>query len=236
MLPALDRYDGPMFRVLRRFLRVNPNEGMLLDIFILSALYGLIPADYMVENYDSAMPVKPPDEMRDKVSRAFAHLIESGYSSVCLALGQRYSALLNGYLNIEGKTGIVEIRASQGKRLTLLKSWLSGGRGDTPKVKPKSKPQALGKACLRGTCIIKTSEEVIEHALTALQMDDKEASGFRDWYVEVKGRCVAPKWLVSSMTGIPVSAFTSSDARLVLARLGIESMRVGEIANDNQDT
>ncbi len=43
LLPAVERYDGPAFRVLRRFLREMPFEAP--DVPILSAEYGLIPHD-----------------------------------------------------------------------------------------------------------------------------------------------------------------------------------------------
>ena len=42
-LPAIDRYNGPLFLVLRRFMRECPRQARLLDVYILSAAYGLIP-------------------------------------------------------------------------------------------------------------------------------------------------------------------------------------------------
>ena len=43
LLPAIDRYDGPAFRVLRRFLRERPAGAP--DVLILSAKHGLIAHD-----------------------------------------------------------------------------------------------------------------------------------------------------------------------------------------------
>jgi hypothetical protein len=42
-LPALDRYDGPAFRVLRKYLRTHSDDS--LAILILSAKFGLIEAE-----------------------------------------------------------------------------------------------------------------------------------------------------------------------------------------------
>ena len=42
LLPAIERYDGPAFRVLRRYLRERPAGAP--DVFILSAEHGLIGA------------------------------------------------------------------------------------------------------------------------------------------------------------------------------------------------
>ena len=43
LLPAIDRYDGSAFRVLRRFLRERPAGAP--DVLILSAKHGLIAHD-----------------------------------------------------------------------------------------------------------------------------------------------------------------------------------------------
>jgi len=43
LLPAIERYDGPVFQVVRRYLREQPAGSKQLDVFILSARYGLIP-------------------------------------------------------------------------------------------------------------------------------------------------------------------------------------------------
>ncbi len=42
-MPALQRYDGPSFRVLRRFLAAesSPHAEGKVDVFILSAEFGL---------------------------------------------------------------------------------------------------------------------------------------------------------------------------------------------------
>jgi hypothetical protein len=41
------------------------------------------------------------------------------------------------------------------------------------------------------------------------------------WCVMVDGVAVPVKWLVSRLTGVPVQAFNTSQARAVLARLGM---------------
>src|SRR5207247_7032704 len=52
-LPAIDRYDGPAFRVLRKYLReVNDRS---LSVYVLSAQYGIIPSWKRLPNYDQKM-------------------------------------------------------------------------------------------------------------------------------------------------------------------------------------
>jgi len=52
LLPAIERYNGPLFFVLRRFLRECPCQAKRLDVYILSAAYGLIAGDFPTPLYD----------------------------------------------------------------------------------------------------------------------------------------------------------------------------------------
>jgi hypothetical protein len=66
LLPALERYDGPAFRVLRRFLRSRAPDPP--DVLILSAEHGLIPRDLPIAAYDRKMT---PARARGKVRRCY---------------------------------------------------------------------------------------------------------------------------------------------------------------------
>ena len=63
LLPAIERYDGPAFRVSRRFMRESPSEPP--EVLILAAEYGPIPHDLPVAVYDREMT--PAREIRPKV-------------------------------------------------------------------------------------------------------------------------------------------------------------------------
>lgn len=67
-----------------------------------------------------------------------------------------------------------------------------------------------------------TSEKVIEFAVQALKKAQDDPARYQSWYVQVNGHRVAPKWLVSQLTGLPVSNFHSDEARRVLQQLGVE--------------
>ncbi|MCS6841078.1 MAG: hypothetical protein NZ701_09875, partial [Roseiflexus sp.] len=54
-LPALERYDGPQFRVLRKFLRAHPDASALLEIAILSARFGIIAPSTLIPWYDQRL-------------------------------------------------------------------------------------------------------------------------------------------------------------------------------------
>ena len=65
LLPAIERYDGPAFRILRRFLREGPSEAP--DIHTLSAEYGLICRDLPIAMYDRKMTPARARELRPLV-------------------------------------------------------------------------------------------------------------------------------------------------------------------------
>ncbi|BBD55403.1 DUF6884 domain-containing protein [Planktothrix agardhii] len=56
-LPAIERYNGVAFRVVRKFLQEQTTD--YLDIFILSAKFGLIPAYQLIPNYDQKYESNP---------------------------------------------------------------------------------------------------------------------------------------------------------------------------------
>lgn len=134
LLPAIERYDGPAFRVLRRFLRENPEDTSQLDIFILSAMYGLIPAEHPITEYDQMMTRQRAAELHDEVLPAFANLICTGYNDLCLALSKTYLYALEGWSALVSPAISVTITdGSQGVKLRQLKHWLWQGKMDNPR-------------------------------------------------------------------------------------------------------
>jgi len=55
-----------------------------------------------------------------------------------------------------------------------------------------------------------------------------ENFGYRDWYVEIKGKRYPAKGLISLATGIPTNDFGSAQVRPLLKRLGFEIKKVAE--------
>jgi hypothetical protein len=53
LLPAIDRYDGPLFQVLRKYARDEPR--LRQAAFVLSAKFGLIPTDFATPRYNQTL-------------------------------------------------------------------------------------------------------------------------------------------------------------------------------------
>ena len=95
LLPALERYDGVNFRVIHKAER----EGYLpenLDILILSAQYGVIEADTLIENYDLKMTKQRAKELQTEVSKSLDNfLTKTAYDEICVNLGKTYLIALS---------------------------------------------------------------------------------------------------------------------------------------------
>lgn len=234
LLPAIERYDGPAFRILRRFLQNQPDDANRLDIFILSAVYGLIPSKHLIPDYDQMMTSQRATQLHNDVLTTFVDLICLGYTELCVATGKNYLRALEGWSAlVPPATSVTITDGAQGLKLAQLKRWLYGEKADDIKIN-KRVIKTRGVACLRGVELRLTSAQVLGRARAALAEDGNGADHLRDWYVEVDGRRVAPKWLVRVLTGLPVNAFTTGEARRVLCQLGFHVHKIKEPANDHQ--
>ena len=71
LLPAVERYNGPLFFVLRRFLRECPHQAKQLDVYILSAAYGLIAGNFPTPLYDQKMNIARVVELQPSNQNSF---------------------------------------------------------------------------------------------------------------------------------------------------------------------
>jgi len=220
--PALERYDGPAFQVLRKFIIECPTEAHNLDIRILSAKFGLIPADQPTPCYDKLMTTHRATLLNPAVLADVERLLAGcKYRKLLINVGQNYLPALAGYeLLVPDDLDVTQATGSSGRRQTMLRDWLRG------KPQPLLPISSQGRARIRGIEIMLTAEEVMERACQALTSGNGNPQAYQSWYVQVDGRRVSPKWLVSQLTGLPVGAFVSDEARRVLAQLGIQVRRV----------
>jgi hypothetical protein len=119
--PALQRYDGPAFRVLRRYLREGPASS--LAIYILSAEYGLIESEGSIADYDRQMTARRANELRPATIARLQTILQQGrFREVFVCAGRTYRIALAGI----DQCGTPVRWATQGLggRLTELRDWL----------------------------------------------------------------------------------------------------------------
>ncbi len=220
LLPALERYDGPAYRVINKFLRVHPSGEYSLGIYILSAKFGLIPASKLIPDYDHRMTPKRATELqRPTLKKLKQILVDEQYKELFISLGKDYRQVLTGYESLT--TTNLNVTVSQGAigyKLAELRNWLYENVLETSKDQTNVSQQS--KVYLRGTEITYTPEQVMEIARAALAKE-QSIPKYQMWYVQVGDQRVPVKWLVSQLTGLLVNTFHTGEARRVLQQLGI---------------
>ncbi len=229
LLPASERYDGPLWRVLRNYVANQTGSSDHLDVYALSAGYGLLAADTLLPDYDATMSPQQADALRPSVLHTFTMLMQQGYSDLCLGVSQRYVRAMRGWQDHVPTTTTVTITdGPMGAKLGQLRAWLNGyswlPSNDYPE-RLVAAEQPHGTVQISGVTLRLSREEVLQRVRIALATDATGASRFRDWYVLIDGQAIAPKWLVSTISGLPTSAFDASAARRVLLALGIDVER-----------
>jgi hypothetical protein len=216
-LPARLRYDGPAFRVFRRFRSAQADSG--LTMYVLSAEFGLISESHPIPLYDRAMSRERAAELQPDVREALAGLLRaSAPEEVLVCAGRRYLDALPDPL--PGSLVWRRLEGPPGARLARLRDWLYGVPPACPALRTVSTPVRI-----RGREIAVTRDELLELVRQRLGNARGAALRWYSWYVCVDDVRIAPKWMVSQAVGLPVSEFSTGDARRVLAQLGIEVHR-----------
>ena len=150
LLPAIERYDGPPYRVLRRYLRQEPSAPP--TVYILSAEFGLIPSDQPIPYYDRRMTVQRAQELQPAVMDALGPILGLENSRkgrpkcILVHLGKTYLLTFS-----EGSTrGMLRERAVTGPpgvRLAQLLDWLNNSSNDlTGRAATRKLPTSIVRA------------------------------------------------------------------------------------------
>ena len=213
-MPATDRYDGPAYRVLRKYTATATAP----PTWVLSAEFGLIPADRPIPDYDREMSPSRARALRPQIAAAFDDLASRSYTDVLVCAGRAYTTPLGDVSATLGCPAVIA-SGSIGRQLAVLHDWLHGAPPRPPSV---SRGQPV---VFRGRTLTTTTDEVLRLARRRATEDPGGAGRYAGWVVAAGPARVAPKWLLSELTGVPVSDFRTADARRVLTALGIEVLR-----------
>lgn len=225
LLPAIERYNGPIFQVLCKYLRENPIEAQTIDIYILSAKFGLIPANKRISNYNYKMTLARAQELQPQVLPIFKRILqEQDYHELFINLGKTYWQTFENYEKVlPVNLKVILAQGSQGRRQADLHKWLYGKLPKQPTYQTRGSQQ--NKVRIRGIEITLTPKQVLDIARQALAEGRGDSTSYQSWYIMIDEQPVAPKWLVSQLTGLSVSSFHTGEARRVLQQLGFEVKR-----------
>lgn len=225
-LPALERYTGLMWDALRKAFQSHPSTIDNLDVWVLSANYGLVALEHVAADYDFVMTLERASELRQPTLESYSKLVLSGkYSEVCFALGQMYMLAFAGHEDITPDgVAVTYLKGTLGVKPKQLYQWLTGKELRKKEPREKKGPRQLQ---LDGEPLNLTYEEVLEAGRKGIRERDARAQRYRDWYVVIdENFFVAPKWLLAVAAGKNANTFDTAKAVKVLQRLGFECQRI----------
>ena len=231
LLPAIERYNGPAYQITRKYL--NTNSCNHPSIFILSAQYGLIAANKHIPYYNQKMTVERAKELKPSTEAQLQQIIEhDSFDEMLFCMGKQYQSTLDNTLTnllAHANNQVTIAEGTIGKQGATLYDWLFKAPPpiEQPLGDPTQNKQSANSSPLifRGKKIVTDRESLLAKASLVLQQNPPEAKRFESWYVLIGEQKVAPKWLFSLLTGLPVSQFRTADARRVLTALNIEVIR-----------
>ena len=125
LLPAIERYDGPSYKVLRKIMKRN-NYNNSLDIAIISAKYGLLQPYEKIEDYDIKMNKEIAESLNNDVAQELRKQIYNNkYENIFINLGSDYILAMGGFnKKLPRNTEILYAKGKIGERLSQMKKWL----------------------------------------------------------------------------------------------------------------
>jgi len=121
---AIDLYNGMYYKVLRKNFNLKDNKN--LDILILSAKYGLIDSNEIIDYYDQVMTSKRAEELKDGVKLKLKEVLNNNnYDEIFITMGKTYKEAFDGECReLLQKYNTHWIEGMIGERLQQLKKWL----------------------------------------------------------------------------------------------------------------
>lgn len=219
LLPAIERYDGPAYHVLRRYLRQDTSRSV--DVRILSAKFGLIPADHSLPYYDCRLTKDQSEKLHPQVIGELQTVLSSKtYTNLLICLGRDYLEVIYGYEAITpNELAVCVATGGIGRKLSILHDWLYGDSSSLRKE--QGVVSTKGRVFIQSVEVTLTSEQILDIARQGITAKKQKATHCQSWYVPVDSQRVALKWLVSQITGLPVSSFHTESAKKVLWQLGV---------------
>jgi hypothetical protein len=138
LLPAIERYDGSSYRVLRSYLRERdwPDQ---LSVAILSAKHGLVGGLTEIETYDKRMTAKMAADLAPECSATLTNWAKE-HSSVHLSLGKDYLPAVQPAIEREIKDKTDVFDGPIGMKLARIKGLLEKTASPKRRKSPLPEP------------------------------------------------------------------------------------------------
>lgn len=116
---AVELYDGPFFRMIRKY---RSND---FDILVLSAKYGMIEGNRKISYYDQKMTLERAKELSNEIhSNLSLYLHENCYDDIYINVGKIYFEALKPSFYLFNHKNVHLASGGIGTRLHYLKNWV----------------------------------------------------------------------------------------------------------------
>ena len=217
LLPAIERYNGPSFYLLRKYIKQSPND---LDIYILSAKFGLLAYKTKIPFYEQKLTKEQSADLSvialAQINQIFTK--SKKQKEIFINLGSLYLEAFEPALSRISKHNLITYaKGSSGKRLAEMYDWLYGKNSSLHNEQINEVVEK--EAVIQGVRFTVTEAEIHQIVQKEIsQKGKKDLEKFQSWFVPVDDLKVSPKWLISQLTDLPVSKFHSDQARKVLQK------------------
>lgn len=126
-LPAIERYDGVNYRVVKKAMR-DGNCPKGLEILIISAKHGLINASTLIEDYDLLMTLQRADELRQSTTAELNVLLQQqDPQEIFVNMGRIYLAAIEPDSELFQPCRRLHVaKGGIGSKMSQMKLWLHG--------------------------------------------------------------------------------------------------------------
>ena len=125
LLPALERYDGIFFRILRKAQREGywPDN---LDVLITSAKYGLLELNTAIETYDRRMTVAQAKQLKPVIAPLLTQRVTAHpYAEIFVNVSKVYLGAIEGWdMDLPCGTTVIYATGDIGQRARQMRYWL----------------------------------------------------------------------------------------------------------------
>ena len=121
-MPAVDRYDGPWYRTLRKARSNRP--GSMPVVWILSGEFGLIPGETPIPDYNQIMTPERALLLQDQIGEALARAMTPDVTEVFVCAGRVYVEALMTHRDAFGSIPVRVAPGGIGSKMGHLKRWL----------------------------------------------------------------------------------------------------------------
>lgn len=117
---AIELYNGPFYQIIRKNYKEN------VDIFIISAKYGLINSNDFISLYDQMMTNERAKELSETVKIDLEKILQlKDYDEIFISLGKTYMGALEESKDLLDNCNVSWGYGQIGERLHQLKTWLT---------------------------------------------------------------------------------------------------------------